>query len=92
MSDFLQTGDRILWGAIASAAIIAAAGAAIVALGLYAIIRGLLRRPDVPAADDNQPGVDVDALWTCRRIDNAANQAGYDRLRDAIQEAREEKP
>lgn len=91
MADFLQTGDRILIGAIASFAVIAGISAAITVVGLYAIVRGL-RRPTVPAADDNEPGRDVDALWECRRIDNATRDAGYDRLRDAIEDAREEKP
>lgn len=93
MAELLQTGDRILWGAIASIAVIAGISATITAFGVYAILRGLLRRPTVPAADDNEPGTDVDALWTCRRIDTATTQAGYDRLRDAIRDVqKEEKP
>ncbi|MFF1709262.1 hypothetical protein [Streptomyces sp. NPDC058268] len=91
MADLLYTGDRILIGAIASFAVIAGISATVTVFGLYAIIRGL-RRPTVPAADDNEPGRDVDALWECRRIDNATQDAGFGRLRDAIEEAREEKP
>lgn len=88
MADLVYTGDRILIGALISVALLAGASAAITVVGLYAIIRGL-RRPPIPAADDNQRGRDADALWECRRIDNATTQAGYDRLRDAIDDARE---
>ncbi|MGW4028202.1 hypothetical protein ACWEFL_02600 [Streptomyces sp. NPDC004838] len=37
---------------------------------LRALLAALNRRHQarVPAAPDNQPGIDVHTLWTCRRI------------------------
>lgn len=42
---------------------------AVLAPGAVMAARTLWReRHHLPAAPDNRPGVDTDALWTCRRI------------------------
>ncbi|MFG2352638.1 hypothetical protein [Streptomyces sp. NPDC048521] len=42
---------------------------ALVAPGAVIALRTLWReRTRLPAAPDNQPGTDTEALWTCRRI------------------------
>lgn len=46
--------------------------------------------PHVPPAPDNRQGTDAEALWTCRRSWNADQQAGLDRLRNAIEQQQRE--
>ncbi|KOG33327.1 hypothetical protein [Streptomyces resistomycificus] len=42
---------------------------AVLAPGAVLAVRSLWReRRHIPAAPDNQRGIDIDALWTCRRI------------------------
>ncbi|MGY1579196.1 hypothetical protein [Streptomyces sp. MN13] len=43
-----------------------AAGA--LAVGVWAVWHAVTGRPRIPAAPDNQPGHDADALIVCRRI------------------------
>lgn len=61
--------------------------------GLVVAARAIRRQHHhIPAAPDNQVGVDAVDLWICRRIaaQTLTDSAGFDRLRTAIDQARKE--
>ncbi|QCX81182.1 hypothetical protein C9F11_37995 [Streptomyces sp. YIM 121038] len=77
MADLVQTADAIVFGAIVTVSVLCGAAAAGIALGVQAALHWArtrrLRQPQVPAAPDNQPGTNTDALWECRRIHATSN-------------------
>lgn len=76
IADLLYAGDRILIGALISMAVIGGLGVTAAGFAIYGTVRAIRRRRQVRR--------------TLRQLEAHANHPAFNRLRQAIEEARKE--